>query len=34
MESRIFFRGTCSVCGRRDDDGGSLCGNVFCPGGN
>lgn len=26
--------GTCSVCGRKDDDGGPLCGNVFCPGGN
>lgn len=26
--------GTCSTCGRRDNDGGPLCGNVFCPGGN
>lgn len=26
--------GKCSTCGRYDDDGGPLCNNVFCPGGN
>ncbi|AMM43947.1 hypothetical protein FDG95_gp595 [Pectobacterium phage vB_PcaM_CBB] len=26
--------GRCSTCGRYDNDGGPLCGNVFCPGGN
>lgn len=26
--------GYCPTCGRKDNDGGPLCGNVFCPGGN
>ncbi len=28
------YGGRCSTCGRYDNDGGPLCGNVFCPGGN
>lgn len=27
-------KGVCSTCGRRDNDGGPLCMNIFCPGGN
>lgn len=28
------YYGRCTTCGRYDDDGGPLCNNVFCPGGN
>ena len=27
-------KGVCSTCGRVDNDGGPLCMNIFCPGGN
>ncbi|SOK58659.1 hypothetical protein [Yersinia phage fHe-Yen9-04] len=28
------YGGRCDTCGRYDNDGGPLCNNVFCPGGN
>ncbi|UJD04924.1 hypothetical protein RCIP0012_00187 [Klebsiella phage RCIP0012] len=34
LKQKPNYGGFCSTCGRRDNDGGPLCGNVFCPGGN
>jgi hypothetical protein len=34
FKTKPQYGGYCSTCGRRDNDGGPLCGNIFCPGGN